>query len=397
MTGDPGGPGRAGIPRRVVVGLLAIALMAGCDDTLEPFVERDDAVFSMFGYLDLKADTQWVRVTPVRHTQFLDPEALDAVVTLEHLGSGRVVTMHDSLFSFPDSRLGGVAHAHNFWTTEPLQPEASYRLTVERSDGATSTATVVMPEHPDILFVEDNRNRRRGTVLALLQIRAERLLSVETIYDMGRFEGTPVLVAAPPVAESEYSTFPSRVPGMIGVEVDLDTLLLRPGMQEVFRRQFRFAVADSVWPYHIGLSDLEVTTPGRAPSNVANGLGFVGGVATLTIPFDACEPLGPEPDGLGACATEITARTASIEGRVIREPCGDPWALEPIRLLSSTGDGGVIRTWKTGWHGQYRFHGIEPDTDLVLELGPDAPDVHLPRLEEGQEHTVPDIFVAGGC
>ena len=107
--------------------------------------------FSVFGYLDLAADTQWIRVTPIRQNIRPDSAAIDAVVTLEHAGSGRVVTLRDSLFRFADPDVAGSsAWVHNFWTTEPLEPEATYRLRVERSDGAATTAVVEMPAEPHL-------------------------------------------------------------------------------------------------------------------------------------------------------------------------------------------------------------------------------------------------------
>ena len=393
-----GWPARPGGSGPFAAALLATALLTGCDDTLEPFQPSDDAIFSMVGYLNLKADTQWVRVMPVRRSLLPGAGAIDAVVTLEHVGTGRVVTLRDSLFAFRDETLGGVAYAHNFWTAERLEPEATYRLQATRSDGATSTAVVVMPPYPDILFVEDNRDRRRGTVLALFQVRAGRVLSVENIYDMGRYAGNPqTLMAANAAVESDYSIFPSQVPGMIGIEADLDTLLFRPGLVDVVRRQFRISVVGADWPYGAELTDLDIFLPGTAPSNVENGFGFVGGAASWTIPFDACEPRVPTPTGIGTCATEMTARTASIAGRVIRAPCGDPHTLVPVRLTEVAADGGVIRTWKTGWHGQYRFDGVTPNTDLILEVGSDTPAVPLPRLGPGEAYTVDDIVVTGAC
>jgi hypothetical protein len=373
--------------------------VAGCDDALEPFLESEDAIFSMFGYLDLNADTQWVRVMPVRRELFLGPEPIDAVVTLEHPGSGRIVTLNDSLFRFLDPRLDGEAYAHNFWTTEPLEPEASYRLVASRPDGVSTTAVVVMPPEPELTQLEDSNGRRRGNVIALFEVRPERVLSAEVLYGMGVLAGPPpALLPTSPVPVGDYVTFPTHDPGTIGIHIDVDTLLMREGLQDIVRREIRIAVARPDWPYHLGLSDLEVTVPNVAPSNVENGLGFVGGVATWRIPFDTCDTVEPRPDGRAPCVTLFNAQSASIAGRVVREPCGDPYLLEEIRLMVRfAGGGAVLRTWKTGWRGEYRFQGIEPDAELVLDLGPGSPAVQLPRLGAGERYTVPDLSVPGGC
>lgn len=137
-------------PLRLAPVLLAATLAPACDVLFEPYAENTVGPFSVFGYLDLNADTQWVRVSPIRQNLLTDPAAIDAVVMLEHLGSGRVVTLRDSVFAFLDRRLDGAGYGHNFWTTEPLEPEATYRLAVVRSDGAATTATVEIPGGFDV-------------------------------------------------------------------------------------------------------------------------------------------------------------------------------------------------------------------------------------------------------
>ena len=76
--------------------MIATALAAGCEHPFEPFQQNDQAIFPMYRYFHLYADTQWVRVMPVRQDLFAGPEPIDAVVTLEHVRSGRVVTLSDT-------------------------------------------------------------------------------------------------------------------------------------------------------------------------------------------------------------------------------------------------------------------------------------------------------------
>ena len=381
----------------LVAAVLATAFAGGCDDTVQPLLEDESAIFSMVGYLDLRADTQWVRVMPVRETLFLGPEPIDAVVTLEHMGTGRIVTLNDSLFTFAGGPLDGVAHAHNFWTTEPLEAEATYRLSAVRSDGASSTALVAMPPDLEILFLESGGNHLRGPPLGRLQVRAERVLFVEILYAMARVSGdAPDTRPGTTIPGGDHWTFTTSVPGTVGIGINTDTLI-RPGLLDMERREVRIVTGRPDWPYHAGLSDLTITLPNTSPSNVENGLGFVGGVATWTIPFDACNPLETRPDGEGPCATLFDARSASIEGRAIREPCGDPHAWATVRLTETfAGGGSMIRTWKTGWRGEYRFEGIEPGSQLLLRVIPEAP-VELPPLAPGERYTVEDILVPAGC
>lgn len=85
--------GRVGRRRLVAPALLAATLSVACEAPFDPFGENAIGPFSMYGYLDLNADIQWIRVTPIRQAGLAGPEPIDAVVTLEHLGTGQVVSL----------------------------------------------------------------------------------------------------------------------------------------------------------------------------------------------------------------------------------------------------------------------------------------------------------------
>lgn len=136
-------PPPSGCPRLICfLGLLALA---SCEEELVPLAPID-GVFSINGYLDAARDTQWVRVTPFRTTILTTPDPVDAVVTLEHLGTGRIVELHPTVFTFPSPNFGEeAAYGHNFWTDEPIERGASYRLMARRSDGEIATSVVKIP------------------------------------------------------------------------------------------------------------------------------------------------------------------------------------------------------------------------------------------------------------
>ena len=52
----------------------------------------------------------------------------------------------------------------------------------------------------------------------------------------------------------------------------------------------------------------------------------------------------------------------------------------------------MVRRWRTGWQGEYRFEGIEPGAELSIQAG-SAPPVALPRLAPGQRLAVQDLLV----
>jgi hypothetical protein len=375
---------------RLAAALLASALAAGCDRPFDPFAENAAGPFSMLGYLDLRADTQWVRVMPIRQTLLGEPGPVDAIVTLERVGSGRTVTLRDSLHEFTNARLDGAAYAHLFWTTERLEPAATYRLTAARSDGASTTALVRMPPALEFSLLNDPRI---GFSYALLQVRAERVLFADVLYTVSGTGGDP----AGSVAVREPYTIASGGPGLQGIGINVRGLA-REGLVDVGRQEIALTVARADWPFPSELPDPGEPVPDTTRTNVENGVGFVGGVASWTIPFQHCEVLVPRPDGAEYCVVAFDARSASISGRVIREPCGRPDALADVRLTERfAGGGAIVRTWKTGWDGEYRFEGVEPGADLVLEVGRTVPAVHLPRLGPGERKVVTNIAVPGGC
>ena len=79
-------------PRAAALGLALVLLAGACDNTVQPFAEDADALFTLSGFLSTAADTQFVRVIPLRQSLSADDEALPlgAEVTLTELQTGGV-------------------------------------------------------------------------------------------------------------------------------------------------------------------------------------------------------------------------------------------------------------------------------------------------------------------
>lgn len=127
------------------VGVLVASLsVTGCENTIEPFSE--EATYSIYGYLSLSRQQQFVRVKPLhapldggRTLQSLD----DVTVTLTNQKEDETEVLRDSVIIFRD---GNAAVAtHNYWTDTPIQPETEYRLVIEDSSGTTTTAATTTP------------------------------------------------------------------------------------------------------------------------------------------------------------------------------------------------------------------------------------------------------------
>src|SRR5690606_14001312 len=108
--------------------------------------------------------------------------------------------------------------------------------------------------------------------------------------------------------------------------------LERDGLLDMPRQQIRLAVAGEAWPYDPDLTDVEVELPGTMPSNVENGVGFVGGVATWIIPYHRRDVPHSESTENRECTVLFNRHSASLAGRVVRAPCGEAHLMADIRL-----------------------------------------------------------------
>lgn len=118
--------------------LFSSSILISCTETFQPLQENDRFIFSMYGYLDASADTQWIRVGEIRDQINGMPDPSEILVTLEHVQSQTTVAMKDSLFTSRD--------ALNYWTTFDIENDQTYRIKVERPDGKFSRVTVTTPK-----------------------------------------------------------------------------------------------------------------------------------------------------------------------------------------------------------------------------------------------------------
>ncbi len=121
---------------------IGLLLLSGCNQTFQPIQDSYKAPFSIFGFLDASADTQWVRVAPIRRQISMTPEDVpDMAITVEDMENGNIAIMYDSLFQLQDGR-----YALNAWgTMDFLEPEQTFTLKAERADGAESHVAITFP------------------------------------------------------------------------------------------------------------------------------------------------------------------------------------------------------------------------------------------------------------
>lgn len=294
--------------------------MTGCDESFSP-VDPSDFRFSIFGVLDAAADTQWIRISPLRPVLVTTPDPLDAVVTLEEVASGRIVELRDSVFRFsgnPDVGADGV-FLHNFWTDEPIEPGASYRFRVQPPGDPASEALVQIPEEYE---TEVWLGQSRGDLLHLVGLEHVAFATVTHFHDG----------CGAAVEHNILDTFSSSRREM-SIPI-AKRVRSRPscGAPEVTDRQIQVIGSGVPWPSGIEYSThaLGVTD---IPSTISNSVGFLGGVLVRMIPYENCDIVSEVWDRDPYCALRYDERSATLRGTVMDISCEEPAGGVRVTLL----------------------------------------------------------------
>lgn len=273
---------------------MLLLLAGGCDPTVDRFQEND-LYYSIFGYLNASADTQLVRVEPLRDgMRSSAPATLDVEVTLTNLARDRTVSLQDSLFHY---REGAVAH--NFYTTVDVEPSTPYRLVVRGPEGAKSRVRTTVPDAfpppridapipacfpscplrggpPDC-----GRTGGPESRIAIVSIEdVERLVAVKARYIMERPKGVWTYSHLADTMHTERGTVQARV----DYAEDWCRIPIPEGQRRRRQKRIEIVVAAGSpdWPDFQGMDFETELLPGVA-SNVEGGVGFLGGVVTDTV------------------------------------------------------------------------------------------------------------------
>jgi hypothetical protein len=271
-------------PLFAVLLLAASVIIGGCDEDITA-VTGTDLPFSLYGVLIPEADTQWVRVYAITGT--LEPERpqpLDAVVRTMDLGTGEGRVWSDTLIRDFSGRMG-----HYYWTPLRARHGHTYRLTVERSDGASAEAEVTVPE--DAVLVIPTAGTGRPVIQPVMVTpRVPRLMKIEVTYRVlfGITTDTTAFQAAytkrivydgrqQPVSEGW------RIP--IELSNDFNAIrdeLIALRMWEPFfgiilrSLTIDLQVVNEEWAPPGGVFNADVLAQPGLMSNVRNGFGFLG-------------------------------------------------------------------------------------------------------------------------
>ncbi len=261
---------------------LAGALISGgCTEAFDPFQENERH-FSIYGYLNAAADTQFVAITALR--KFVAPDAgpLDAAVTLEDLETGETTRWRDSLFRFSN---GGEGHV--FWSKEAVQPGGRYLFTVTRSDGAASSTTVRMPTSfpdPDLRTNLIPFSPLPPPRLQNIGLRGiEKLVDLRIVYTLRTAEGG----VSEPITLSYVDQVRPRGENRLALAFDAygDIAALFPGScPQALSAKVIVGGGTSDWPDFFRMDDEMLANPDLT-TQVRNGMGFLGGAIRWERPW----------------------------------------------------------------------------------------------------------------
>jgi hypothetical protein len=365
------------------IGLLVLLLTAACDDTFTP-IEASALRYSLYGYLDASADTQWIRVMPVRPLAVTSPEPLEERVTLEHLGTHRVVELRDSLFrqTSTDPELGGGAfYYHNFWTVEPIDPGATYRLTVTKAGSPAVETLIKVPPAYDLEILVSQR--QQPDLVHLTGLEHVGLVFLLTSFrDICGFGVARTFLSAPPSSTGErHVTIPSQVS-------------VRPGCNPTDRLQQDIQVIGSGEPWPTRQSNGGVGRLGEPgqPTLGESGIGFLAGVLSRDIPYEDCRLEGRQPPEY--CRLRYEEGSASLRGTITDTRCGTALVvreaiIELREVEPESPDFTVVRPTTSGLAGGYLIRGLTPGKRYALLAKKRSPTPVLDFID----HTDTLVFV----
>lgn len=269
--------------------LSLIFIVSSCDKSFVPLQDRSESPFSMYGYLDASADTQWARVIPVRQQLDTPGEIPEMTVTIENLETGNRTEMIDSLFQL---RQG--FNIINSWSTVDILPNKTYRLQGELPNGLISTATITTPED----FPQPNIDSFNGGCSGRLRINGvERLADVKSVWRIRFYFGgredlrvitIPYRRQVLDLTEGDYAV---GINTNSELSIIADETLTTPDSLDVLSRKIFVASAGPDWDEDLlSLEQLEYAIP-LINSNVENGVGYMIGIVSKTIDLTHCSSI----------------------------------------------------------------------------------------------------------
>lgn len=276
------------------LGLILICLftlLSSCSD-FQPLQENDQYYFSINGFLDASADTQWVRITPAREQLETSSDVPEMTVTIENLGNGENLTMRDSLFQKRGAKY------LNFWTTESINNNQSYKVVAEHPNGKRSEATIEIPGELPTPTVVIQTSFSGPTTYSVVVDGDVHVADVRSLYyirittsstNIDRMFSFSYRNSVDTTETNGGSYTYHLEPENELEEIEQQLLLPPEGQIEVIHRQIYVASTSTPWTSEVmSMDDLTYALP-QTFSNIENGVGFLAGVDSKYVPYASCE------------------------------------------------------------------------------------------------------------
>jgi hypothetical protein len=255
--------------------VVVIFTFSNCNNTFDPLQNDHPYAFSMYGYLDVHADTQYVRVMPILETLLpVSTQDYDFTVQLRRVSTGHTQELDYNLVQF-----GSNIFVRNYFSSDRLVPKEIYELISIDSAGVKSMASITLPDSLPPPEFDYNSTSEIG-VFRGTHSPSDRLVYIEmyyklAVYNMGGCE----------VKEVMFNHTGSELwrDGMYNIRVSHSLDLRRLASNHlVLHRRFRIVTAASSYPENTNLTPEELTLP-HLNSNVSNGTGFIAGISSVVI------------------------------------------------------------------------------------------------------------------
>jgi len=282
----------------VILFVGSFLIFTSCDN-FEPLGQNDIYNFSIYGFLDVSADTQWVRVGTIREAIDDAPDPTGITVTLENLQTGETVELRDSLFTTQDFL--------NYWTTTDIENEHTYRIKVEGTGGKSSHAVLTTPKALPAPLVLENTFPPFGFSIYIDDV-VEHVADIQSKwYVILNSETNPIKKTFTFTYRTEMKhveVYNGAFTIFAPLEDEENYIERNIGVNEyrVAHRQFFVAAAGPEWDENISsIDDLEYFINSTA-SNVSNGLGYVIGIDSKWVPYKTC--VTPDRSNVMPCEPE---------------------------------------------------------------------------------------------
>ncbi len=260
----------------LVIGAWCFALLGvlGCENVISPLTDDADKVFAIHGFLDMAADTQFVRVSALRSAILAEqPELVNVVVQSVDQNTLEVVDWSDLVIELDDGTEGILF----FGSFTPMS-ERTYELQVLKDGNLVATAKTTLPESPSYFTLTPSGDTLQFSQIIVVEGITGRPFEVGVRYEVSRPSEDP--------------------PETVFIEYEQDGSNTLGGWQfEVFLKRDQFSVLQQIdWPLFGPPLELrrvsafvslksEEWANASSPDNFENAHGFFGSVGRFELPW----------------------------------------------------------------------------------------------------------------